>query len=101
MFPNQKIPPRQTVHKMWKKQNSLFTVHNVNSKVSPGVSHSGRVRTAITPETIQAVQDMLDRDCDKENDDPDINTCRNNELGLSPATMSRIIKHHLKYHCYK
>ena len=55
------------------------------------------MRIAFTPETIQAVHDMLE--CSKENDDPDINTCRHSELGLSPTTFSRIIKHHLHCHC--
>ena len=36
---------------------------------------------------------MPDRDCEKENDDPDI--CRQNELGPTAATMSRIVRHHL------
>ena len=100
-FPNSRVPPQKTINQIWKKQNTAFTVHNLNSKTSPGDSHSGRKRSAITPESIQAVQDMLDRDCEKENDDPNIHSCRRNELGLSAATMSRIINHHLNYHCYK
>ena len=59
------------------------------------------LRTAFTPETIQAVQDMQVRDRNNEKDDLDTNTCGHSELGLSPATFSRIIKHHLHFHCYK
>ena len=100
-FPLQKVPLQSTIYRIWRKQNFAYTVHNLNSEVSPGPSHSGRPRTVTIPENIQAVKDMLDRDCEKENDDPDINTCRQNELGLTKTTMSRIIKHHLHYHCYK
>ena len=28
-FPRQKVPPSQTIYKMWKKQNTMFTVHNL------------------------------------------------------------------------
>ena len=100
-YPESKVPLQSTIYRIWQKQNRVFTVHNLNSKSSPGETFSGRPRSAITPENIQAVQDMLDRDCEKEYDDPSINSCRRNELGIDRSTMSRIIKQHLHYHCYK
>ena len=101
-FPNSdKAPHKSTILRMWVKQNKAFTVHNLNSKNSPGESHSGRPRTAITPENIQAVQEMLYKDADKKADDPNVNSCRRNELGLSASSMCRIVKQELKYHCYR
>ena len=43
---------------------------------------------------------MIEADAEKEADDPAINTCRKNELGLTPSTFCRIVKE-LKFHCYK
>ena len=70
--------------------------HNLNSKSSPCDTHFGR-----TPENIAAVKAVLDADADKPADDPGINTCRRNILGLNPSTWSRIATKDLSYHSYK
>ena len=75
----------------------FFTCHNLNSKQSAGNIFSG---SAWTPANIEAVKALLDADAKKEADDPNINTCRKNELGITPSSFCRIVKE-LKYHCYK
>ena len=57
-----------TVKFFHRKLLTSFNVNNLSSKTLP----VDRKRTAITPGSIQAVQDMLDMDCGKENTDPDI-----------------------------
>ena len=95
------VPKQQTVLKMWKKQQTFFTVHNLNSASSPGDTHSGRKRTARSEENIAAVKAAIDGDIDKAADDPTINTCRKNVLGLNPSTWCRIANKDLQYHSYK
>lgn len=99
-FPEARLPGKTTIHYIWKKQNKFFTYHNLNSKQSAGDTFSGRSRSARTPENIEAVKALLDADAKKEADDPNINTCRKNELGITPSAFCRIVKE-LKYHCYK
>ena len=100
-FPNSIIPVKNTIKRIWKKQNTWFTVHNLNSKTSPGVSYSGRLKSARTPENIEAVKNILDNDASKAVDDDSVNTARKNELGLDKSSWSRIAKLDLKYHSYK
>ena len=100
-FPGVQLPSKNTIKRIWRKQKTHFTVHNLNSKNSPGLSHSGRKRSARTPENIQAVKDILDTDAAKPADADSINSARKNELGLSASTWCRIAKHDLKYHSYK
>lgn len=100
-FPNTRVPIKCSIIKMWKKQQSKFTVHNLNSSVSPGDSHSGRKRTARSAHNIAAVKAVLDADAEKAADDPSINSCRRNVLGLNPSTWCRIANKDLQYHSYK
>ena len=100
-FPGVQLPSKNTIKRIWRKQKTHFIVHNLNSKNSPGLSHSGRKRSARTPENIQAVKDILDTDAAKPADADSINSARKNELGLSASTWCRIAKHDLKYHSYK
>ena len=87
-FPNSIIPAKNTIKRIWKKQNTCFTVHNLNSKTSPGVSYSGRPKSARTPENIEAVKNILDNDASKAADDDSVNTARKNELGLAKSSWS-------------
>ena len=84
-FPDRKVLLQPTIYRIWQKQNSEFTVHNLGSKAS------GRPKAAIIPEN------RLDRDSERLNDNANINSCWREELGLLPANMARIIKHHLHY----
>ena len=43
-FPGVNPPHKNTVQRIVKKQNTHFTVKNLNSKNSPGPTHSGRLR---------------------------------------------------------
>ena len=43
-FPGVNPPSDQTVRNIVRKQNAHYTVKNLNSKASPGPSHSGRLR---------------------------------------------------------
>ena len=99
-FPEARLPGKSTIHYIWKKQNKFFACHNLNSKQSAGDTFSGRSRSAWTPVNIEAVKALLDTDAKKEADDPNISTCRKNELGITPSSFCRIVKE-LKYHCYK
>ena len=84
-FPNTRVPSQKAVNKMWTKQQTHFTVHNLNSSSSPGDSNSGREKSARTEENIAAVKAAVDADIDKPADDPTINSCRRNILGLKPS----------------
>ena len=74
-FQGVQLPTKNTIKGVWKKQMTSFSVHNLNSKASPGLSHSGRKRRARTPANIQAVKDILDNDASKAADDDSINSC--------------------------
>ena len=100
-FPDSMVPKQQKVLKMWKKQQTFFTVHNINSASSPGDTHSGRKRTARSEENIAAVKAAIDGDNDKAAEDPTINTCRKNMLGLNPSTWCWIEHKDLQYYSYK
>ena len=100
-FPGVKKPTIKTVKNIWKKQNEHFSVHNLNSKLSPGNTYSGRPRSVRTPPNIQAVKDVLDEDAIKDPDAPDINSARKNVLGISKSSWQRIAKDDLHYHSYK
>ena len=47
-FPDARPPSKASVCKMVKKSQTVGTVHNLNSKVSPSDTHSGRRRTERT-----------------------------------------------------
>ena len=88
-FPQSRVPSKQAVQDIVKKFDTSSTVHNLNSKKSPGNTYSGRPRTVLTNATIMAVSRILQRDKLKVMDDPSVNTCRSNILGLNKSSFSR------------
>ena len=86
-FPQSRVPSKQAVRDIVKKFDTSSTVHNLNSKKSPGNTYSGRPRTVLTNATIMAVSRK--RDKLKVMDDPSVNTCRSNILGLNKSSFSR------------
>ena len=78
-----------------------FTCKNLNSISAGGDSHSGAKKTVRTANNIRSVSQLLHDDSFKDVDDPDINTCRKNALGLSKSSLHRIMKLDLKLYCYK
>ena len=64
-FPGARIPGKNIIIKIWKKQMTKGTVNNCNSKTSPGDSHSGRPRTVRTPAISANVKAVMDRDAVK------------------------------------
>ena len=89
-YPGAPIPNKMTIRRMYIKQNRYFSLHNLCSKDSPGDSHSGRRKSARTPEKIDAVKMLrckdvkmlrfLNSDCQKAYDDPTISTSRRNDI---------------------
>ena len=100
-FPQARVPKVSTVIRIWSKQQEHCTVHNLNSKQSPGDTYSGRPKTARSQQNIAAVKAVLDGDSVKPADDPTISSCRRNVLGLNPMTWQRIATKDLQYHSYK
>lgn len=102
-FPGVRAPSFSAIRRVWKKQMMNGTVNNCNSSSSPGVSHSGRPRTARTPGNIVLVRDRMNRDSVKQIGDGNVSpvsTTRKNSLQLSKSSWCRISKD-LKYHPYK
>ena len=84
-FPGARVPSRQAISDMHKKFVTLGTINNVNSKSSPGASHSGRPKTSTSDQNKQRVKAVLDRDRVKEIGDnavSPISSGRRNALGL-------------------
>ena len=93
-FPGVQIPHRSNIIRMYNKQMSSYTTHNLNSKSSPGVTHSGRPKTSTSPDIVNSVKQVFDRDSLKEMDDPTtspVNTARKNVLGLDKSSWSRAV----------
>lgn len=104
-FPMSRLPAKNTVRNLMKKQLSKFTMHNCNSKDSPGNTHSGRTRTVVTERNKRRVKRIMDRDSAKNlgrigRDQSPINSGRRNKLGISQTSWRRISAE-LKYHPYK
>ena len=102
-FPGAKVPHINTIKNVHNKQMKYFTTHNLNSKASPGDTHSGRPRTVRTPPNLQAEKDVLDRDSAKDLNDPvasPVSSARRNVLGFSKSSWSRIVQD-INYHPYK
>ena len=102
-FPEAQVPNRKTILRQNQKQNTHFTVHNLNSKDSPGQTFSGRPRTARTAASIAAQKALMDRDARKDWNDPNnspVSTARRNRLGISKSTWSRVVQQE-KWHPYK
>lgn len=104
-FPDSRPPSISSVRKMLQKQNTVFTLHNCNSKSSPGPSNSGRRFTHVTERNSRRVKRVLDLDARKKlknigREHSPINSSRRNRLGLARSTFLRICNK-LKYHPYK
>ena len=102
-FPGVRVPGKNIMAKILKKQMEKGTVNNCNSKTSPGDSHSGRIRTHKTPANTVLVKGVMDRDGPKQLGDPTVSpvsSARRNVLGLDKSTWWRI-KLDLRYHPYK
>ena len=84
-FPGARVPAFSTIRRLCKKQIDLGTVNNVNSKASPGDSHSGRIRTARTPPHTAEVKAVMDADSVKEIGDG----LPINGLPISPVNSAR------------
>ena len=67
MFPGTRIPSKNMLVNIWKKQMTKGTVNNCNSKTSPGDCHSGRPRTVRTEANTANVKAVMDRDALKVN----------------------------------
>ena len=92
-FPGVEVPHRTNIVRMYKKQMAFYTSHNLDSKLSPGVTFSGRPKSSTSPDMVEAVKGILDRDSRKEMDDPltsPINTARKNALGLDKSSWSTL-----------
>ena len=103
IFPNVRIPSRKTIIRLYAKQNTYFTVHNLNSKVSPSPTYSGRPKTATNARNVQNVRAVLVRDRNKLLSDPlasPRNTGRRNSLGLTQSAWFRCVKL-CEFHPYK
>ena len=102
-FPNARRPGKNYLTKVFKKQIDHGTVLNLNSKASPGPSHSGRSRSRRNQATMNQVKAVMDRDAAKQigqrNVSP-VSSARRNALGIPKSSWSRI-KTELKYHPYK
>ena len=102
-FPGARVPSRQAISDMHKKFVTLGTINNVNSKSSPGASHSGRPKTSTSDQNKQRVKAVLDRDRVKEIGDnavSPISSGRRNALALDKSAFWRLAKE-LRYHPYK
>ena len=120
-FPGVKIPDATTIRRVYKKFDRHGTVLNLNSAASPGLTHSGRLRTVRVPAIIDQVRRNCEEDCQKPYDDPTVrwglswglskypviclsflhrSSRRNDVPGLKKSSFLRIIKD-LKFHPFK
>ena len=102
-FPDAQVPNKRTILRQNQKQNTYFTMHNLNSKDSPGQTFSGRPRTARTAANIAAQKALMDHDARKDWNDPNnspVSTARRNRLGISKSTWSKVVQQE-KWHPYK
>ena len=94
-FPGVRIPSKNQLRNIWGKQYNIGTVHNLNSKSSPGDTHSGRPRTVRTQPNCDAVKNILDRDSAKNLGDANVSpvsSSRRNPLNISQSSFVRIVK---------
>ena len=102
-FPGARAPSFSAIRRVYRKQMLNGTVNNCNSSTSPGVSHSGRPRTARTPGNTNRVRDRMNRDSVKEYGDGNVSpvsTARKNSVQLDKSSWCRI-KKDIGYHPYK
>ena len=71
-FPGVRSPTKAAMKKIYRKQMTFHTCHNLCSKASPGETHSGRPRSARTPQKIALVRQIVEEDAAKSHDDPTV-----------------------------
>ena len=94
-WPNARRPCKDTIRRIYKKQEANGTILNLNSKTSPGPSHSGRPRTMRTPANTAAVKQVMDDDAAKQIGDGNVSpvsSARRNKLNIAKSSWSRIKK---------
>ena len=64
-FPGSRLPSKNQMTNIYRKQQDKGTVNNSNSKSSPGETYSGRQRTVRTPGNAALVKAVMDRDATK------------------------------------
>ena len=102
-FPGARVPSLNTIREIHDKFVRLGTINNVNSKNSPGATHSGRPKTSTSDQNKQRVKAVMDRDRVKEIGDnavSPISSGRRNALGLDKSAFWRLAKE-IRYHPYK
>ena len=101
-FPGAPVPNQSTLYRQYRKINQFSTLHNLNSKASPGPTYSGRPRTATTPAMAAQVRAVTEHDATKELNraHSPVSTARHNALGLDKSAWCRIAKSE-KLHPYK
>ena len=94
-WPNSRRPDKKLLKRIYDKQIANGTVHNLNSKTSPGPTHSGRPRTTRTPANTAAVKQVMDDDAAKRIGDGNVSpvsSARRNKLDMDKSSWSRIKK---------
>ena len=91
-FPGARAPSFSAIRRVYRKQMLNGTVNSCNSSTSPGVSHSGRPRTARTPGNTNRVRDRMNRDSVKEYGDGNVSTARKSSVQLDKSSWCRIKK---------
>ena len=102
-FETDRVPSKMQLTRVWEKLINHGTLTNLNSKSSPGETHSGRIRTSCSTDMKENVKEVLDRDAVKVYGDSTVSplsTARKNALGLDKSAWSRLTKE-LRYHPYK
>ena len=59
-FPGVRVPSEMAIRNLHKKFFALGTINNVNSKSSPGVTHSGRPKSSTSDDNKQRVKVVMD-----------------------------------------
>ena len=59
-FPGARVPSERAIRDLRKKFFALGTINNMNSKSSPGVTHSGRPKSSTSDENKQRLKVVMD-----------------------------------------
>ena len=92
-FPGARVPSEMAIRNLHKKFFALGTINNVNSKSSPGVTHSGRPKSSTSDQNKQRV--VLDRDRVKRLGDNQVSprsSARRNVLAHDKSAWWRLTK---------
>ena len=82
-YPDVKVPDETTIRRIFKKQMDHNTTHNLNSKSSPGDSHSGPPKSKRTPENVERVRRLLEEDAAKPADDATVRLVYRKRVNLT------------------